>query len=157
MTPPAPGPDARATPAPGPEARATSAPGPDAPAPGVPGPDGRSTGSGGPALSRPAWTFLTNHGHVLLAVAGSQDARVSEIAAQVGISERATLTILKDLESAGYLRRHRNGRRSHYTVDGHRPFRHPAVAAHEIGELLAVLVPAPGQDAGSGPRPGGPL
>lgn len=104
-------------------------------------PAGRSVP--GAAVSRPAWTFLTNHGHVLLAVAQSRDARVSEIAAEVGISARATLAILKDLESAGYLRRHRNGRRSHYTVDVHRPFRHPAIAAHEIGELLAVLAPVP--------------
>lgn len=100
---------------------------------------------------RPPWTFLTNHGHVLLAVTRSRDARVSEIAAQVGITGRATLTILKDLESAGYLSRQRNGRRSHYTVDGHRPFRHPAVAAHEIGELLAVLAPA--EDGGGGVAP----
>lgn len=88
---------------------------------------------------RPAWTFLTNHGHVLLAVAGSGDARVSDIAAQVGITTRATLTILKDLETAGYLTRHRAGRRSHYTVDTHRRFRHPATAAHEVGELLAIF------------------
>lgn len=100
---------------------------------------------------KPPWTFLTNHGHVLLAVTRSRDARVSEIAAQVGISGRATLTILKDLESAGYLSRQRNGRRSHYTVDGHRPFRHPAVAAHEIGELLAVLAPA--EDGAEGVAP----
>ncbi|MUN61666.1 MarR family transcriptional regulator [Kocuria sediminis] len=102
----------------------------------------------GPVV-RPPWTFLTNHGHVLLAVAQSQDALVSEIAARVGITTRATLAILKDLESAGYLRRHRNGRRSHYTVDGHRPFRHPAIAAHEIGELLDVLAPAPAGSEGA--------
>ena len=121
------------------------APAPDPP--GGDGPrDGRTRGSGPvPAggVVRPPWTFLTNHGHVLLAVAQSQDARVSEIAARVGITTRATLAILKDLESAGYLRRHRVGRRSHYSVDGHRPFRHPAIAAHEIGELLDVLAPAP--------------
>ncbi|MFI7742620.1 winged helix-turn-helix domain-containing protein [Kocuria sp. HR5S1] len=92
-------------------------------------------------MQRPPWTFLTNHGHVLLAVAQSQDARVAEIAAQVGITARATLTILKDLEDAGYLRRHRVGRRSHYTVDAHRHFRHPATAGHEVGELLAIFAP----------------
>ncbi|WP_408669428.1 MULTISPECIES: winged helix-turn-helix domain-containing protein [Kocuria] len=102
-----------------------------------PAPDG----SGGPVAGRPPWTFLTNHGHVLLAVAQSQDVRVSEIAAQVGITTRATLTILKDLEDAGYLTRHRVGRRSHYTLDVHRHFRHPATAAHEVGELLAVFAP----------------
>lgn len=96
-------------------------------------------GAGQQGAGRPAWTFLTNHGHVLLAVAGSGDARVSDIATQVGITTRATLTILKDLETAGYLTRHRTGRRSHYTVDTHRHFRHPATATHEVGELLAIF------------------
>lgn len=91
--------------------------------------------------SFPGWAFLTNHGLVLLAVAGSADARVSDIAAHVGISTRATLSILKDLETAGYLTRHHVGRRSHYIVDAHRPFRHPATAAHEVGELLAIFTP----------------
>ena len=88
---------------------------------------------------RSAWTFLTNHGHVLLAVARAPDVLVSDIADQVGITTRATLAILKDLETAGYLRRDRVGRRSHYTVDTHQHFRHPATAAHEIGELLEIF------------------
>ncbi len=91
------------------------------------------------AEDRPGWTFLTNHGHVLLAVAGDPDARVSDIAARVGISARALLAILKDLESAGYLRRSKVGRRSHYTVDSHQHFRHPATATQEIGALLAIF------------------
>lgn len=133
--------------------------------PSDPAPPSASPGRCGPGragAARPAWTLLTNHGHVLLAVAGSADARVSEIAAQAGITVRATLTILKDLETAGYLTRHRVGRRSRYTVDAHRHFRHPATAAHEVGELLAVFAPDaqdPGrsrtdaEDAGAGPGP----
>lgn len=113
--------------------------GPADPAPQRPGP-----------RRRPPWTLLTNHGHVLLAVAGTPDARVSEIAARVGITVRATLAILKDLEGAGYLTRHRVGRRSHYTVDRHQHFRHPATADHEVDELLAIFAPDP---AGA-PRPG---
>ncbi|MFF0989870.1 helix-turn-helix transcriptional regulator [Kocuria nitroreducens] len=101
-------------------------------------------------LRRPPWTLLTNHGHVLLAVAGSPDARVSEIAARVGITVRATLAILKDLEAAGYLTRHRVGRRSHYTVDRHQHFRHPATADHEVDELLAIFSPTPAGPPHSG-------
>ncbi|WP_229586959.1 winged helix-turn-helix domain-containing protein [Kocuria sp. CCUG 69068] len=113
----------------------------------VPPPSSEDPEAPGPeVVARPAWTLLTNHGHVLLAVTQSQDARVAEIAAQVGITTRATLTILKDLEDAGYLTRHRVGRRSHYTVNTHQHFRHPATASHEVGELLAIFVPdsAPG-------------
>ena len=91
---------------------------------------------------RPSWTLLTNHGHVLLVVAQSADVRVSDIATQVEITERATLMILKDLEDGGYITRRKVGRRTHYTIDAHQHFRHPSLSAHEIGELLAVLCPA---------------
>ena len=89
---------------------------------------------------RPTWTFLTNHGHVLLAVAADPDTRVEEVAARVGISSRAVLAILRDLEDAGYLTRTRRGRRTHYEVVPHRPFRHPNEADREVDELLAVFV-----------------
>ena len=62
------------------------------------------------------WTFLSNHGHVLLAVSQDPDSRVTDLAARVGISTRATLSILDDLERAGYVRRTKEGRRTHYTV-----------------------------------------
>ncbi len=90
---------------------------------------------------RPTWTFLTNHGHVLLAVAADPDTRVEEVAARVGISPRAVLAILRDLEDAGYLTRTRRGRRTHYEVVPHRPFRHPGEADREVDELLALFVP----------------
>jgi DNA-binding MarR family transcriptional regulator len=90
---------------------------------------------------RPTWTFLTNHGHVLLAVAADPDSRVEEVASRVGISPRAVLAILRDLEEAGYLTRSRRGRRSHYDVVPHRPFRHPREADREVDELLAVFAP----------------
>jgi DNA-binding Lrp family transcriptional regulator len=88
---------------------------------------------------QPTWTFLTNHGHVLLAVASDPDARVEEVAARVRISTRAVLGILRDLEDAGYLTRTRCGRRTHYEVVPHRPFRHPGEADREVDELIAVF------------------
>ena len=35
------------------------------------------------------WTFLTNHGHVLLCLAHDPEARLREVAERVGITERA--------------------------------------------------------------------
>ena len=97
---------------------------------------------GGPA--RPAWTFLTNHGHVLLSVAGDPDIRITDIAGRVGITTRAALQILKDLEDAGYLQRARVGRRTHYTIRPHQHFRHPANAAQEVDGLIRLFAgPAP--------------
>ncbi len=94
-------------------------------------------------MSSGGWTFLTHHAHVLVAVASDPDARVAEVAATVGISERAALTILGDLEEAGYLRRERRGRRTHYEIVPHRPFRHEADAPHEVDELLRIFHPRP--------------
>jgi DNA-binding MarR family transcriptional regulator len=95
-----------------------------------------------PRPQRPSgqkWTLLSNHGHVLVAIARHPDARVNDLATAVGITPRATLAILRDLESAGYLTRTRVGRRNEYSIDTHQHFRHPANADHEIGELLRVL------------------
>lgn len=85
------------------------------------------------------WTFLTHHAHVLLVVVGSPDALVQEIAERVGITRRATLAILRDLQDAGYVLRTRHGRRTHYTVRPDVPFRHPDQAGHDIGELLGLF------------------
>ncbi|WP_433797178.1 helix-turn-helix transcriptional regulator [Actinoplanes sp. CA-252034] len=85
------------------------------------------------------WTFLTNHAHVLLAVAREPTARLRDVAGSVGITERAAQTIVADLEAAGYLQRTRVGRRNEYTVNPAGQFRHPAEAGHHIGELLALF------------------
>lgn len=91
------------------------------------------------AGGRHPWMFLTSHAHVLLAVAADQDARVEDIAEQVGITTRQALTILRDLEEGGYLQRTRTGRRTHYTLSPARPFRHPSIAHHTVSELLAIF------------------
>jgi DNA-binding MarR family transcriptional regulator len=85
------------------------------------------------------WTLLTNHGRLLLLIAAQPDARVRDLAAQAGITERAAGSIVSDLEEAGYLTRIRTGRRNHYEVHADRPFRHPAEAGHDVGALLTVF------------------
>jgi DNA-binding MarR family transcriptional regulator len=89
--------------------------------------------------SKSRWTFLTNHARVLLAIARDPDARLREVAATAGITERAAQTIVADLEAAGYLTRTRVGRRNRYTIHPNGLFRHPAEADHHIGALLAVF------------------
>ena len=94
-----------------------------------------------PAIQNEArsWRFLTNHAHVLLAIAADPDRRVEDIAGQVGITTRQALNIMRDLEDGGYLTRTRTGRRSRYTLSAERPFRHPAIADHNVAELLAIF------------------
>lgn len=103
-----------------------------------------------------SWTFLTNHAHVLLAVARDPDIRVHDIAQAAGITDRAALLILQDLEDAGYVHRERVGRRNHYTLEPGRPFRHPAHAAHDVDELVAIFTAGPdGARAPSAPAAAG--
>ena len=75
--------------------------------------------SGNASLGRdaaPRWTFVTNHFLVLASVAANPDIRVRDIAAAVGITERATQAILSDLAGEGYVERIRIGRRNRYKV-----------------------------------------
>lgn len=89
-----------------------------------------------------AWTFLTNHTHVLLCIARDPDVRLREVAAVVGITERAVQFIVQELEDGGYLTRTRVGRRNHYELHGELPLRHPLERDHRVGELLEVLISA---------------
>ena len=86
-----------------------------------------------------SWTMLTGHGHVLVEIAGNTGARIRDIAAAVGLTERTVQAIIADLEAAGYLTRTRAGRRTVYTVHFDRPFRHPAQDGHRIGPFLELL------------------
>ncbi len=98
-----------------------------------------SAGDNGSGQATREWTFLTNHAHVLLSIARDPTARLRDVAASVGITERAAQAIVADLEAAGYLHRTRVGRRNEYTVDPSGHFRHPAEADRQIGDLLALF------------------
>jgi predicted transcriptional regulator len=89
------------------------------------------------------WTFLTNHAHVLLCVADNPNVRLRDVAAQVGITERAAQRIVTELEESGYLEREREGRRNVYRLNTAMPLRHPLDRDHRIGELLAAFANRP--------------
>jgi DeoR/GlpR family transcriptional regulator of sugar metabolism len=87
----------------------------------------------------PGWTFLSNHGHVLVCIARDPNIRVREIALSVGITERAVQRILGELEEAGAISRTRKGRRTHYAVNERLPMRHPIEKDHSVGELMKLV------------------
>jgi predicted HTH transcriptional regulator len=95
------------------------------------------------ALDRPTWTFLSNHGHVLICIAQAPDARARDIADRVGITERAAQRIISDLVESGYLTRNRVGRRNSYQIHPELPLRHPLESQHSIGELIDALAREP--------------
>lgn len=88
---------------------------------------------------RTGWTFLSNHGHVMVCLARDPDARLREIAENVGITGRAVQGIVADLVGAGYVDKERLGRRNHYEVHRDLPLRHPLEAGRRLGELLDVI------------------
>lgn len=87
------------------------------------------------------WDFITNHGGVLLAVFGQPRITAREISQQLGITERAVLKIVADLDEAGYITRTRQGRTNTYTVNQDRPLHGPILKDIAVGDLLNVLKP----------------
>lgn len=86
-----------------------------------------------------AWTFFTNHAHVLVCISRDPSIRIRDLAVQVGITERAAVRIVSELIDGGYLERERDGRRNHYLVRADQPLRHPVEQPHSVGEVLEVL------------------
>ena len=86
----------------------------------------------------PAWTFLTNHAHVLICISQEPEILMRELAGRVGITERAVHRIVAELEEGGYLHRERDGRRNRYEVDGSLPLRHAIEAHRSVGDLLKL-------------------
>jgi DNA-binding MarR family transcriptional regulator len=85
------------------------------------------------------WTFLSNHGHVLVMLAREPEVRMRDIAERVGITERAVQQIVGDLRDAGYIEVERVGRRNRYRIAKQLPLRHPVEHDTAVGELLQVL------------------
>lgn len=84
----------------------------------------------------PGWTFLSNHGHVLICLAKYPDSPLRDVAARVGITERAVQRIVAELEAAGYLTRFREGRCNRYRIHRDEPLRHALEEHHTVGQLL---------------------
>ncbi len=87
-----------------------------------------------------AWTFLTNHAHVLFCLAEDPEVRLRDVAARVGITERAVQRIVTDLEDEGFVTRSRVGRRNLYEVHPERSLRHPVEAHRDVKALLELVL-----------------
>lgn len=92
-----------------------------------------------PPVSDASWTFLTNHSHVLLCLAADDSLRVRDLAQKVGITERAVLKILSELEAGGVIEREREGRRNRYRVQHRTRLRHSIEAHRTVGDLIAAV------------------
>lgn len=88
---------------------------------------------------RHAWTFLTNHAHVLISISRDPELRQREISQLVGITEGAVQRILHELEDDGYIRRERVGRRNRYTIRRGQPLRHSLESGHTVDEIIEAV------------------
>jgi DNA-binding Lrp family transcriptional regulator len=85
-----------------------------------------------------------------------------EISAAVGVTERATLSIVRALEQEGIISRRKDGRRMHYRVDFQAVLDHPTQTSLTVRELvtqIAELVrqfPPPEPDGHTAGAPPGP-
>jgi hypothetical protein len=100
-----------------------------------------------------SWSFLTNHARVQLCIAHDPDARLRDIAASLGITERSVYGIVTDLTAAGYVVKHKDGRRNLYQIQAHLPLPEPASKEPAIGEVLALLIGSRARQQPSGARP----
>jgi predicted transcriptional regulator len=95
------------------------------------------------SMNQSVWTFLTNHGHVLLCLSAQPELRMREVASRVGITERAVQKIISDLSEDGYLEIERQGRRNSYTVVRDKRLRHPIEAHKSVEDLISMVSDRP--------------
>ena len=86
----------------------------------------------------PDWSFFTNHGLVLVAIAKHPRSTAREIGDAVGITERAAHKLIRDLEEAGYITKTKVGRKNQYKIHPDVPLKGDVTDA-AVGELLVVL------------------
>lgn len=63
------------------------------------------------------WGFLTNFALVLMHMTTHQNSTLREISVAVGITERATISILQKFEEEGIVSRWKEGRRNRYRIN----------------------------------------
>lgn len=85
------------------------------------------------------WSFITNHGSVLLTINLEKQITARKIAEKVGITERSVLRIIKELEEDGYLSIKRVGRENAYTVNPGGKLRRPEMRTVQVGDLMKLL------------------
>ncbi len=85
------------------------------------------------------WTFLSNHGHVILFLSHNPEATVREISVQVGITERAVLKIIADLSQDGYVIINKIGRNNTYRINANKTLRHPLEKNCKIERFVNLI------------------
>jgi len=88
------------------------------------------------------WTFFSNHGHVLVCLDRDRRARLRDVAAEVGVTERAVQKIVRDLQDEGYLSVTKQGRCNRYRINRRKSLRHQLESHCTVGKLLSLMARA---------------
>lgn len=96
------------------------------------------------ATDPPSWSFLSDHGRVLLCLVRRPYLLIGDIAGELGLSERWTQQIIKELAASGHLTRRRRGRRNCYMVRTQARLDHPIEQRWRVEDLLALFTGRPG-------------
>jgi predicted transcriptional regulator len=85
------------------------------------------------------WTLFSNHGHVLVCLSRDSEVRLRDVAADVGITERAVQKIVRDLQDGGMVSVTKNGRRNRYRIHKNQSLRHKLEAACTLKDLIEIV------------------
>src|ERR1700733_2062327 len=102
-------------------------------------------------MSMTEWAFLTNHARVLLHLAHDPGARLRDIAASLGITERRAHAITPDLPEPGYVITQKAARRNRYQIQAHLPVPEPGTREPAVREVVALFAARHGTRTGPAP------
>ena len=77
-----------------------------------------------------------------MCIAHDPGARLRDIAAGPGITERSAYGIVAGLTAAGYLVKQKDGRRNRYQIQAHLPLPETDSRERTIGQIVALLTGA---------------
>lgn len=86
----------------------------------------------------PKWSLWTNHTRTLLLIAHNPEARLRDLASELGVTERTAHGIVSQLIEAEYLIKDKLGRRNRYRIQTDLPIP-GSTNGRTLGEFLEVL------------------
>jgi len=89
------------------------------------------------------WTIFSNHGHVLVCLTRDSEARLRDVALDVGITERAVQKIVRDLQDGGIISVTKSGRRNQYRIHDKESLRHDLEANCTVRDLMKTVNKTP--------------
>ena len=85
------------------------------------------------------WTFITNHGLILLYISQHPQCTAREMASKIQATERTVHRVLIDLEQDGYINRERTAKGNIYQINTKQSLKHELTRNSVIGDLLNLL------------------